>query len=248
VTDFTHPGYLALLRFINRELGYPIGPLRDCPDDGPYVILRHDIDFSVRKAVEMAELDHEAGVSSTFFVLLTAPCYNALSEDNLRLLRSLAAMGHEIGLHYDCTGFELLTTEARRRRVALLAECLADGIGQQVTSIAQHKPASAGVRETFPVFRDAYDARFFPVNGYLSDSRMKFGTERVDAFFRANPRSQLLIHPVWWHQSSRSRDEALAAIQADVSIYVEGIIRREGESIAKYFQARQVPLEKGQGT
>ena len=154
-------------------------------------------------------------------------------------------MGHEIGLHYDCTGFELLTTEVRRQRVSLLAEALADGVGQKVTSIAQHKPASAGVRETFPLFRDAYDPRFFPVNGYLSDSRMKFGADDVHAFFRANARSQVLIHPVWWHESAQTRDEALAAIQSGVSSYVEGMIREEAASISRYFQAREAAALKG---
>lgn len=245
MTDFTHQGYLGLLKFIKEELGYTIGPLRDFPEEGPFVILRHDIDFSVAKAAEMARLDSEAGVCSTFFVLLTAPYYNALSADNLSLLRSIAEMGHEIGLHYDCTGFELLTTEVRRRRVALLAEALADGVGHEVTSIAQHKPASAGVRETFPLFRDAYDPRFFPVNGYLSDSRMKFGTDDVQAFFRANQRSQVLIHPVWWHKSAKTRDEALRAIHAGVSTYVEGSIREEAASISRYFQAREATALKG---
>lgn len=245
MTDFTHQGYLGLLKFIREELGYAIGPLRDYPAEGPFVILRHDIDFSVSKAAEMARLDSEAGVRSTFFVLLTAPYYNALSANNLSLLRSIAKMGHEIGLHYDCTGFELLTTEVRRQRVALLAETLSDGVGQKVTSIAQHKPASAGVRETFPLFRDAYDPRFFPVNGYLSDSRMRFGTDDVQAFFRANQRSQVLIHPVWWHDTIKTRDEALKAIQTDVCAYVEGIIREEAASISRYFQAREATALKG---
>jgi hypothetical protein len=248
VTDFTHQGYLGLLKFIGTELGYPIGPLRDCPAEGSYVILRHDIDFSVSKAAEMAELDHEAGVRSTFFVLLTAPYYNALSHDNLSLLRSMTDMGHEIGLHYDCTGFELLTTEERRQRVALLAESLADGLGQKVTSIAQHKPASSGVRETFPLFRDAYDPRFMPVNGYLSDSRMKFGVDDVHAFLRANSRSQVLTHPVWWHKTAKTREESLEAIQMSVCTYVERLMREEADSISRYFQARQATALKEQTT
>ena len=56
MTDFTHQGYLGLLKFIREELGYAIGPLRDFPEEGPFVILRHDIDFSVTKAAEMARL------------------------------------------------------------------------------------------------------------------------------------------------------------------------------------------------
>ncbi|MBA3532780.1 MAG: hypothetical protein H0T73_12720 [Ardenticatenales bacterium] len=202
------------------------------------MFLRHDIDFSVRKAVEMAELDSQAGARATFFVLLTAPYYNALSQDNLALLRTIAGMGHEIGLHYDCTGFEELGSTARQQRIALLANCLADGLGQAVTSIAQHKPASAGVRETFAQFRDAYNPRFCSKDGYLSDSRKRFGVDDVYGFFRANPRSQLLIHPVWWHESARDRDGALGAIQEEASTYMAEFIREETSSLTRYFQAR----------
>src|SRR4029079_17842692 len=35
-----------------------------------YIALRHDIDFAPGYSLEMAELEHAAGVTSTFFVLV----------------------------------------------------------------------------------------------------------------------------------------------------------------------------------
>jgi hypothetical protein len=247
---FLHAGYRRLLRFIGGELGRPLVPLRDAVREGPFVILRHDVDFSLDKAREMAELDHEAGARSTFFILLTTPYYNPFCAAGVRTLREIAALGHEIGLHYDASEFEAMPTEARRRRVALRAGALADAVGVPVTSIAQHKPASSGVRETFPDFRDAYDPRWCREIGYLSDSRMRWGQADVEGFFRAHTRSQLLVHPVWWSAEGTDRAGAFRAVRDGVVESVETLLRAEADSIEHWLRARAEeagPAEGGGG-
>ena len=235
---FSHAGYRRLLEFISREMGYPLCPLREAPDEGPFVILRHDVDFSLAKAREMAELDHEAGARSTFFVLLTAPYYNPFSAAGVRALREIADLGHEIGLHYDSSEFEAMDTEGRRRRVGVRAAALADAVGQPVTSIAQHKPASSGVRETFPAFRDAYDPHWIHEIGYLSDSRMRWGYPDVEGFFRAHRRSQLLIHPLWWSAEPTDRVGAFRAVRDRAVETLEDLLRGEALSIERWLRAR----------
>ncbi len=66
----------------------------------PYIVLRHDIDFAPRYSLQMAELEHEHGVVSTFFVLMDGQFYNPLESECLRQLRRIKALGHEIGLHF----------------------------------------------------------------------------------------------------------------------------------------------------
>ncbi|HYH05517.1 MAG TPA: hypothetical protein VEK11_00520 [Thermoanaerobaculia bacterium] len=209
MTDFTHAGYLRLLRSI-QDLGYKVGPLRDFPESGPAVILRHDIDFSVQKALEMAKLDVEGGTRATFFVLLTAPYYNPLTPENIRALQEMAAMGHELGLHYDCSYFEGLSEAQMQERVRVSIQLLELYVGAPFTSIAQHKPSTSKIRPRLAEYRDAYSAAFFEDIAYLSDSRMRFGAPDVDAFFRTHPRSQLLIHPLWWNETVMTREEIFA--------------------------------------
>ena len=45
------------------------------------LLLRHDIDFSPKNAVRMAELEHEYGARSTYTVLLSGHYYNAFEKD-----------------------------------------------------------------------------------------------------------------------------------------------------------------------
>lgn len=233
MTDFTHDSYLNLLKYV-QDLGYTIGPFRRFPKSGPYVILRHDIDFSVLKAKEMAELDHKAGVAATFFVLLTSPLYNALSEANIQVMQQIIKLGHEIGLHYDCSTFENLQPNERYNQVVTLANCLGNNLNIKITAISQHKPARSNIKENFPGYADAYSRPFFNDIAYISDSRMTFRGQDVYAFFRNNPRSQLLIHPIWWHYVHKSREEIFEYLKIHISTLTNNIIDSAAREIEDY--------------
>jgi hypothetical protein len=236
--EFTHQGYLALLGFI-KDLHYEIVCFRDLPQDGSYVILRHDVDFSPEKALEMARLDHQFGARSTFFFLLTSPYYNILSKSGVECVEQITKLGHECGLHYDCEGFEHLSSETRRRRVHHFAECLEDATGTPIKTIAQHKPAHSSVREEFSSYLDAYSVPFFEDMGYISDSRGTFRVSDVHEFFRRNPRSQMVIHPIWWHAQKKSRSEVFRFIEKTISMRIEGLLKSESESIQEFLSRAQ---------
>jgi hypothetical protein len=237
--EFTHQGYLALLQFI-KDLHYEIVCFRDVRQDGSYVILRHDVDFSPEKALEMAYLDHQFGVSSTFFFLLTSPYYNILSKSGVGCVKEIAKLGHECGLHYDCEGFERLSSEARRQRVRSLAECLGESVGEPIRSIAQHKPARSAIRERFSPYLDAYSAPFFENIGYISDSRGAFRVPDVHEFFRRNRRSQLVIHPIWWHAQPKTRDEVFEFIEKEYSIKMADLLKSESKTIEDFLNQTQL--------
>ena len=211
--DFTYRGYEGLLRFIREELGRPIVPLRDEPTDPAYVILRHDIDYSILKARRLAEIEHALGARATVFVLLTSEYYNLLMPENLAALRDVAAMGHEIGLHYDAAALDGDSPERQASDVARLARLLEEIAGVPITSIAQHNPSLTPVRLTVAGYRDAYDRRFCKDIAYLSDSRRLFGASDVHRFFRDHRRSQLLVHPLWYHDRELTRRESFDAIR-----------------------------------
>ncbi len=236
--DFTHRNYLDLLAYV-QALGQRIVPFRDLPLSGSYVILRHDIDFSIPKAIEMADLDRQAGVRSTFFVLLTAPYYNALSEEGLRDLRQITGMGHEMGLHYDCTGFDQLAPHQQKQRVDCLVACLEDHLGIQVSSISQHKPTESNVKPEIPGYVDAYSRPFFKDIAYVSDSRMMFRVPDLRAFFRDHPRSQALIHPIWWHAQPKTRAEVFDSIRSQLGRSLDAMLYAEHRGIVDFLNGQK---------
>lgn len=65
------------------------------------VLWRHDIDYSPRKALALAEIEASLGMKSTFFVLLHSPFYNALDSTTTKIIKNILDLGHDIGLHFD---------------------------------------------------------------------------------------------------------------------------------------------------
>lgn len=60
------------------------------------VIIRHDIDLQIEKAVKMAEIEHDMNVSSTYFVLVSSNFYNIFSKRNEDYLRRICDLGHAV--------------------------------------------------------------------------------------------------------------------------------------------------------
>jgi len=238
--DFTYRSYEALLRFVRDDLGRPIVPLRDAPADGPCVILRHDIDCSLPKALAMARLEHRLGVRASYFVLLTSEYYNLMMPANRAIVREIAAMEHEIGLHYDTTDLPGDTPDAQAGIVVRQARFLEEYVGRPVVSVAQHNPSLTAVRLSIPGYVDAYAPRFFKEIGYLSDSRRIFGAPDLQQFFRTHARSQLLIHPLWYHDRSLGRREAFDAIRAEA----DGAVSRYLDAMAAEMDEYELRLSR----
>jgi hypothetical protein len=68
------------------------------PQEGE-LLLRHDVDFSLAAAVQMAELEAAHGVSATYFLMTRSVFYNLASHEGDAALQRLRELGHRVGLH-----------------------------------------------------------------------------------------------------------------------------------------------------
>ena len=50
------------------------------------IILRHDVDFSLKDAFRIAKIENELGICSTFFILLHSELYNPLGIVSSKLI------------------------------------------------------------------------------------------------------------------------------------------------------------------
>lgn len=100
------------------------------------VALRHDVDYSIDVALEMAGIEHALGTRATYYVLHTAPYWDDpnLVEKCLRI----QDMGHEIGLHTNVIS-EWVTgkVDSIEDRLSQLLDTLREG-GVTVTGMAAH--------------------------------------------------------------------------------------------------------------
>lgn len=221
--DFTHAGYRRLIESLLGR-GYKVRGFSDAEPDAPHLILRHDIDLSIDAALPIAEIERELGVSATFFVLLRTEFYNPFSGEGLAGLRRLAALGHDIGLHFDAA---LYDDEPEALDQAAAAECdaLEAFLQRPVTMISFHRPARnlLGYEAPLAGRRHAYEPRYFSEMGYCSDSRggWHHGHPLEHEAVAAGRALQLLTHPEWWSAAPEHPGDRLARFLGERAAFLE---------------------------
>ena len=160
---------------------------------GKNVELRHDVDLSLVSAYNMALLENEMGVKSIYYIRFDCDYYNALSVDNLRVIRLMYKMGHRIGCHVDSTQVnnELdLCNYLQTWYDVYPFNSFTFHINSEHTKQFKKKDYKGWQNKSL-------------VDKYISDSRGEFDQTKLD-WIKENDNFTLLIHPEWWmHEGSK---------------------------------------------
>lgn len=184
-----------------------------------FLILRHDIEFSVERAYRMAMIEQEEGIASTYFLQITSNAYNAFSENNLFLLKEMISAGHFIGLHYHLSeNLEMLhIRDDIRDQIRIMSEFLK----YQVDRFSIHRPVEESKYYDINIegIINAYSKEFFShvVDvmpevrldiKYIADSKHRWNYGCPDKKTIAmHPKIQLLIHPYSWSNTGEGMFE-----------------------------------------
>ena len=213
--DFTEAAYRDLIRLAKARYRFIAFPeYADAPSSS--VLWRHDIDFSVHRALALARIEAEEDARSTFFLNLHSRFYNALEPEVAERVREIVALGHELGVHFDPTFY----AGRRDGEEALAAErtFLEETFECAVRSFSLHNPDIAGwfdERDEIAGMVNAYGTTLKETFGYASDSNGYWRHDRLhDVLERAeHERLQVLTHPEWWVPEPMSpRDRVSRAI------------------------------------
>lgn len=111
IATFPWKDYNLLLQKLSETkfVVLPLNEMRNHFDNSKVVVgLRHDIDHNPFKGLEMANIEKEFGIRSTYFILATARYYGDLDGSKIvphpgmgKLYKELHATGAEIGIHND---------------------------------------------------------------------------------------------------------------------------------------------------
>jgi hypothetical protein len=177
------------------------------------VILRHDVDFSIKRAASFAEFENTLGVKSTYFVLLCTDFYNVFSKSSKDDLIRILSLGHDIGLHFDETKY-IIDGDLNKFEKALRNEVdiLSNAINYQVKTISMHRPSKFTLEGDFQFegLINSYSKKYFNEYKYVSDSRMNW-RENLDEIINSDQYNKLhiLTHPFWYDHIEESVKEKL---------------------------------------
>lgn len=202
---FTYEGYQHLMKLIMKQ-GYQIADYKDWQKTERCVILRHDIDNDIDKAVKLSEIERLGGVNSTYFVLLTSDFYNIFSRKSRDGLRKIIENGHTIGLHFDEMCYPEVSgdMEAVKEKVIEESEVLEKAVGSKVNIVSMHRPSRFVLDADLdiPGMINSYGKVYFRDFKYLSDSRRRW-REPVYEVIKSGEykRLHILTHAFWYNET-----------------------------------------------
>lgn len=180
------------------------------------MLWRHDIDMSPHRALRLATIEAAAGARTTYFVHLHSPFYNVLESPVRDRLRSIAVLGHEIGLHFD-TGFDSGQSAAANVDGAIMRErdVLESLLGVSITTCSFHNPERDGIlgldADSYGGLLNTYGRSIGLRYTYVSDSNGYWRFRPLRALLASGAeRLHVLTHPEWWTPTAMSPRDRVA--------------------------------------
>ncbi len=195
------------------KLDYKISAFKDYPKINKFrkiILLRHDIDFNIERALEVAKIDNNLGIKATYFVRLHAKDYNPFEFKAYTILREILKMGHEIGLHSEALDVSHITKENPVEIFKREKEILESILNIKIASAAQHGDFTGISRnyanyffgkykkEDVRILYQPFEDRFFKAMKYISDSLGSWREGCMCQHIGKFDRLQICTHPNYW--------------------------------------------------
>jgi hypothetical protein len=207
--------------------------------DGPFVLLRHDIDYDPRWALPISTLEAEHGVRATYFFQVDSKFYSLQKRENRSVIEQVLSRGHAMGLHFDATGIE--EDEEVLVRVEKLAEGFEREFQAPVEAVSFHMPTYRPV--THLKLKNGrintYAPMFFETIDYVSDSNQDWRNKDLLEILRNRKfqRLQVLTHPIWWRKDYSSLGFKMQQLALQLGMALEDILTAEQQALLGRAQA-----------
>ena len=96
---FPKKSYVEILETL-VESGFNFKFLLDNVTKGD-ICIRHDIDFSIDYAYEIAKEECNLNIQTSYFFTLNSSFYNILTPTSVQIIQEILEMGHKVSLHVD---------------------------------------------------------------------------------------------------------------------------------------------------
>jgi hypothetical protein len=200
--EFSLAHYRELLEAAKAG-GYRFAGFDRPPQTGD-LILRHDVDLSLEAALAMAEVEADAGASSTWFLMTRSIFYNLASPAGHAAIVRLRELGHRVAHHAVWPHVDL---DERFD-----------------PAVAWHNPDPEYMTAAIEGADNVMAAPWFDPEHYRSDSNQNWrhGCPHEGLAAREFSWLQLLTHPeIWAYEGSTMRETMMSFLDDDRAARLE---------------------------
>jgi hypothetical protein len=173
-----------------------------------FIVLRHDVEFSVERALQMAILESNLGIHSSYLFQIRNDAYNLFSSRNIQAIRQIQQLGHYIGLHVHLGMLD--RSDQLQDYIIQDVEMMEKMLHISIDRFSYHRPSNEvlSIKLKIEGLVNTYDDLYFEFREkdlidlkikYIADSKHQWKYGYPDQkMIHANSKIQLLIHPDEW--------------------------------------------------
>lgn len=242
---FSYDEYKKILKIIKMSGRYKTSYFEALHSDS-FILMRHDIEYSVKRAYDLAKVEIGMDFTSSYFFQWTNNSYNVLSQRNIDMLRDMHQMGHIIGLHFALNG--LTDMALIKKQILKEIYILSEVLGVKISQFSIHRPSPDILRENikFPGIINTYQDDFFTfaenVAGdtklrikYMSDANhiWRYGYPDETCILD-HDRVQILAHPFAWTEEGHDNFHNYRTLIQEKYVELIDSIDRECKDFHEY--------------
>lgn len=216
--NFSYEEYIHIIDWVKNN--YNVMKFSDVtPSTDNFCVIRHDVEYSVDRAYQLAKVEQSEGINSTYLFQIKNNCYNPLSTINIPKIQEIHDMGHSIGLHVHCgllNQYDNMTDMIQKD-----IEILSGSTGIDAKVFSFHRPTIDMLLSYLKIENliNAYDSMYFHAYvdsvknlrvKYVSDSNhmWKYGYPTTVR----NNKLQLNFHPFSWTKNGFNNNDNFSSL------------------------------------
>ncbi|MAI88809.1 MAG: hypothetical protein CMF98_07190 [Candidatus Marinimicrobia bacterium] len=201
ISDFTINKYQELLVLAKKN--YNFVSYQNINFNQKFVLWRHDCDFSLNRALKLAELEKRENIVTTYFINLHCEFYNLFEREQSEIIRQIINLGHNIGIHFDINYYNVKSEEDLKKWLIFEKNIFIKLFNIKPIVFSFHNPNLFSLsfeKKKYTGLINCYSKQFKNNVGYISDSNGYWRFKRLsDVLSLAKEKNiQVLTHPAWW--------------------------------------------------
>jgi hypothetical protein len=210
--DFSYQLYEKIIHKYRESIVDFTEMLGPIVENRKLICIRHDVEFSIRRALYLAELEKSLGIKTTYLFQTNCNAYNIFSKENSKLIQYIQEMGFSIGLHLYISDINENDWDALYKSLEIQVNLIEHILNKKCDRFSFHRPPAWVLKnrnDYISGLLNLYGNSFFEYSEnpklikYISDSRHKFTHGHPFDRFSFN-KIQFLFHPDEWSKEGIS--------------------------------------------